>query len=108
MRQQDGRGVSQLDSLIQVMAVTGEIPEELEGPELPSIFEDLWSEFIHLANTTQMGSSGVEPIQPSEVEAWSRLTGASFRPWQVSLIFDMDRARRQVLIENQQKQQPKG
>jgi len=100
--------VSELDNLIQVMDVTGEIPEELDGPELPTIFEDLWAEFIALANTTMTGTSGCEPIQPSELEAWSRLTGVSLKPWQVGLIFDMDNARRRVMIEQQQKAQSKG
>ena len=38
------------------------------------------------------GASGLQPLQPSEIEAWSRLTGQPINPWQAETLFAMDRA----------------
>ena len=35
---------------------------------------------------------GPNPVQPSEVEAWCRLTGYRLSPWEVETLFAMDRA----------------
>ena len=31
------------------------------------------------------------PIKPSEMEAWARLRGVKLRPWEVELIWSLDR-----------------
>lgn len=35
---------------------------------------------------------GLNPLQPSELEAWSRLMGVKLRPWEVQALFKMDAA----------------
>lgn len=48
--------------------------------------------FEQLSGLRTNGGLGLNPLQPSEVEAWSRLMGVKLRPWEAKALFKMDAA----------------
>jgi hypothetical protein len=48
--------------------------------------------FFSLTSLHTAGSMTINPLQPSEVEAWFRLMRIEAEPWEVDAIFRMDAA----------------
>lgn len=50
----------------------------------------LWSAFLRLSNRRGAGGFGVNPISFCEIEAFCRLSGQRFAPWEIRLIEELD------------------
>jgi len=59
------------------------------GPPLPPAVAHIWAAFIRLHNR-RGGGMGPAPLMWTEIEAFARLTGASFDPWELELIEALD------------------
>lgn len=64
---------------------TGQVPEELDGPNFPSIARYLWDWFCELHSGRSSG-----PLSFSEIKAWSELTQRPVRPWEIDAIKQID------------------
>ena len=61
-------------------------------PRPPLAGQPIWQAFAALSDLRQWGEATPQPIQPSEVEAWARLSRCFLPPHHVELIFAMDAA----------------
>lgn len=50
----------------------------------------VWNAFLEL-RATCWSPEGAAALAPSEIEAWARLRGIEFAPWQVELFSKLDR-----------------
>lgn len=76
--------------LQRLAQATGRVDERLEKP-LPRHGEALWRAFVQLGNQRQSGMAA-NPISLSDVEAWCRLQGVMFTPWELDTLLLMDAA----------------
>lgn len=67
-----------------------EIEAQLHVPPLPKAVEYIWFAFIRLANRRQSTGFGPARISWMELEAFQRLTGQWFSPWEIELIEALD------------------
>lgn len=67
-----------------------EYEAELACPPLPMALLYLWSAFLRLSNRRGAGGFGVNPISYGEIEAFCRLSGQRFAPWEIRLIEELD------------------
>lgn len=65
---------------------TGEMPEELDIPDIPDMAGHVWSWFGELVTARQQGA----PIPYTEIEAFSRLTNTPMEPWEVRALKALD------------------
>jgi hypothetical protein len=65
------------------------------APQCPLETAYLWSWF-HEINGGRTCGMAANPLQFTEIEAWSRLTGNTPNPWEVSLLKRLDTAFLQV------------
>lgn len=72
-----------------------------EEPELPSYMDHLIGFFWGIGGQRLNGMNGSEPLQWSDIEAWSRLTRTPLLPEEVDILIAMDRAYRQAVAAEQ-------
>jgi len=70
---------------------TGRRPKELEGPEFPYQLAHLWSAYTFLRPLVPSGFNGPEPITPTFIKDWCEITTNDLKPWEVEIIFLVDR-----------------
>lgn len=63
---------------------------ELHGPGCPPAGLHIWGWFLELHRSRPMGGMDAGSITFSELEAWSRLTGAAPSPWEVEVLLALD------------------
>lgn len=69
----------------------GRRPAGLDGPPLPAWGEHLWAAWLELHQGRRVGFNGPEPLAWSDLDAWSRLTGAEIRADEAGLLMQIDR-----------------
>lgn len=67
------------------------IEDELASPLMPLEVRYLWSAFGRLSGRRRFSEAGAHPIGWDELDAFSRLTGAAFAPWEIEVIEMLDR-----------------
>lgn len=83
------------------------IPKELEeAPELPSVFEYCWHDFLQLHNSRQAGFS-LNCLSYSEIKSYYDLMGINPEPWHVSVIKLFDNLFMQEYARQEEKKKPK-
>jgi hypothetical protein len=86
-----GSKQTELQVLQEVERITGITPPELEGlPELPECADQLWIRYFRISATRTCGMSSVNPIQYSEILAWSILAGIRLKEWEINAIITID------------------
>lgn len=80
------------------------IEGELFGPAMPPEFRYLWSAFGRLSGRRRLSDVGALPIAWDEIDAFSRLTGAAFVPWEIEVIEMLDR----LFLESLRSPSPSG
>lgn len=83
-------GVSLRSHLEQEEKVTGVTPQELLMPEFPDVASHVWSYFLSIHQGRSYGISGPNPVSYQDIEAWSRLTGWTLTPWELSAVKKLD------------------
>ncbi|WP_449272386.1 phage tail assembly chaperone [Hyphobacterium vulgare] len=61
-----------------------------DAPEIPHDAFEVYGAFWQFGQFRKIGEGGPQPLQPSEVEAWLRLTGRTLSTTDISTIFAMD------------------
>jgi hypothetical protein len=69
---------------------TGEIPEEMELPELSTAEIHIWDKFVSLQRGRGYGINGPNPISYQDMLAWMSLTGNTLEFWEVDLMMAVD------------------
>lgn len=69
--------------LEQVEKDTKRRPIELDGPELPNTTAYLWDWYLLLSSGRQPTGFGLGPLTYSEIDAFARLMGVTFKSWEV-------------------------
>lgn len=70
---------------------TGVKPKGLENEvDFPFVLSHVWSAFVSINSSRSMGFSGPNPIQYSEIKAWSELNNIRLSSWQVEVIKSLD------------------
>lgn len=90
MNASDQNGKTRRENLKQVEKQTGRTPEDLLGPQLPSLVSHIWSAFLMLSAGRQTAMGGMNPLSYGEIEAWSRLSGVTLEPWELDAIKLLD------------------
>lgn len=62
----------------------------MQGPQCPAAMRHVYRWFIELSNMREWGEGGPKAIKPTEIAAWSQLTGTRPTPREVKLILDID------------------
>jgi len=75
---------------------TGERPPQLDGPECPAGFDQVWRDFAELSAQRRSGWSGIEPLQYEELAAWARLTRREIGFIEVDYLLALDREFRKL------------
>ncbi|MCA0032767.1 hypothetical protein [Mesorhizobium sp. B263B2A] len=65
-----------------------ELAAELDVPPLPACLTYLWSTFLRISNRR----SADAPLLWSEIDAFLRVTGRRFDPWEIEMMEALDRA----------------
>jgi hypothetical protein len=92
----DKDGVSQKTKLESLLARArndkrrADLQKQLELPPFPSELHHVWRCFIRLSNRRPSTGFGGGMIPFSEIEAFQRLTGYRFSPWEVEQIETLD------------------
>lgn len=86
----DVDGSSLHDHLDKVYEQTGEIPEELELPEVDSMQMDIWEKFLSLHRGRGHGINGPCPLSYQDILAWTQVTRRSLEPWEVEVVMAVD------------------
>lgn len=86
-----GQEGSLRDHLNQVQKSTGHRDPRLDSVQVPIGGERLWNHFWRLYK----GSS----VSYVEIEAYCRMTGAEFDPWEVEVLMSMEAAAGTVITE---------
>jgi hypothetical protein len=69
---------------------TGIRPEELNGPEFPSLVSHIWSAFISLSQSRSAGFNGPNPITYEQIKAWKDLTETPLDAREVEAVKSLD------------------
>lgn len=73
-------------------------------PPFPSGCELLWRDFMELSMTRGSNGFSVARITWLEIDAYQRVNGIEFRPWEIEAIRRLDSA----FMEQASKRKPKG
>lgn len=76
------------------------VRKAMRGPECPVLMSHVWRWFLALSNMREWGEGGPQAIRPTEIAAWSQLTGARPLPHEIRLILDLDVRFRNVQAED--------
>jgi hypothetical protein len=68
-----------------------ELEAELSAPPLPAALAYLWATFCRLATRRSSNGWGPNLITYLEIDAFQRVTGFRFAPWEIELIETLDR-----------------
>lgn len=88
------------DHLRVVARATGRLPAQLAEPPLHPAIRPLQAVFAELAATRGSNGFGLQPLAPSEVQAWAAAHGVSFTPWEFETLLAADRAALQALLSD--------
>lgn len=70
--------------------MAAELEAQLETPPFPQAVEYLWRAWLRLRRRQAPGMAGPSPIGWVDFEAFCRLTGQRFHPWEVSILEALD------------------
>ena len=86
-------GASVREHLTAVWERTGVKPSRLaDAPALPDGMAALWRAYCELRNSCPSNGMGVSRIPFAEIDAFQRVTGHDFAPWQVDALRRVDAA----------------
>ena len=83
-------GATLREMLERVAAVTGEAPEELNGPPFPDRYAHVWSAFLEIHTGRSYSSNGPNPLSWADIEAWDRLFKQGLKDWEIRAIKALD------------------
>lgn len=91
--ERQGDGLPLREHLESAYRQTG-IPHDLlvNAPELPVGTADLWADFLALHSTRGSGMGGQECITWPALDAYQRINGVRFEPWQIEALRRADNA----------------
>lgn len=97
-----GDGASLRTHLERAFKATGEMDSQLAEVNQPlrTELQALWDVYARLSYTRQADGG----VLPSEIEAYGRLHGLRFTPWEASVLLDMDIAARAAGAQKQRKE----
>lgn len=90
LAQTDKSGTTLRAHLEQVAKSLGRVPADLIGPPFPDRYGHLWECFLDLHSGRSYSGSGPNPLSWQDILAWSRLTRAGLREWEVRVIKALD------------------
>lgn len=67
-----------------------EMEEQLALPPFPEAVRYLWKAFWDLRSRRGGNGFGPSPLSWSDIDAYNRLTGAQFAPWEVQILTAVD------------------
>jgi hypothetical protein len=73
--------------------------EELSGPPCPAAAEYLWAIYLELEGTRTSNGYGPNALAWSEIDAYARLRGFRFTPWELDALRALDLAARTAHAE---------
>lgn len=88
-RQPDG---ATLREHLQSAAAQGQVDELLVAEPLPAAARPLWRVFMSIAGQRRSGGMGPSSLTFTDVEAYQRLYGVQFTPWELDTLFAIDAA----------------
>lgn len=65
-------------------------PMLANGPTLPKGAKQLWDEFLQLHGSRGSSGWGPQRITFVDIDAWQRVNGVTFEPWEISAIRKLD------------------
>lgn len=74
-----------------------------KSPELPFEAVHIWNHFVRLSGARTGNGFGANPISFSEMDAYSRLCGWAFDPWEIDAIRLLDDAYLSISAEQSSK-----
>ena len=97
------------DQLNSVWRQTGVKPKELDDLiELPKSTKHVWDIFILLDSVRSTDFGNPNPINFTEIQSYSNLSGIEFESWEIELIMALDRLKLNQVRKEMQDQQSKG
>ena len=81
---------------------TGRADPLLDAEGVPTEMRPLWEAYLTLSATRRTGM-GLSPLALVDIEAWQRMTGIRFTPWELETLIQLDAACLAV-VAKQQKQ----
>ena len=100
VRQPDGATLR--THLQRLYANTGRADEKLDADGVPAEVRPLWETYLTLSATRRTGM-GLSPLALVDIEAWQRMNGIRFSPWELDTLIQLDAACLAV-VAKQQKQ----
>lgn len=73
-----------------VWQAKGVKPSQLEGPECPVIFMQMWDWFLRLNARRQRDMNGPLPITFTELRSWRDLMDVDLLPFDVDILMRLD------------------
>lgn len=89
------------EHLLAAHAASGRWPERLDGPPLPAESEYALRLFAKLHQRRSVGVAGVNPLMPSDVQAFCRQMALDLSPVDFQILYALDDA----FIESRQEEQ---
>ncbi|WP_426235873.1 phage tail assembly chaperone [Pararhizobium sp. DWP1-1-3] len=68
-------------------------------PRIPIAGQHVWHWFKKMDVTREGTGYGINPLQPTQIEAWTRQRGIKLTPWQLDAIEALDVLRLQLFFE---------
>jgi len=65
--------------------------QELQGPDLPAACAHVWTGFLELHEARTFHQYGPNPLGYADIDAWARLTGRRWLPWEFAALRALDR-----------------
>ncbi|MEZ2220767.1 hypothetical protein [Rhizobium sp. RCC_161_2] len=72
---------------------------EGKKPRIPVAGQHVWYWFKKMDVTREGTGYGINPLQPTQIEAWTRQRGIKLTPWQLDAIEALDMLRLQLFFE---------
>ncbi len=104
LARREGDGAPLRTHLQRLAQSTGKVDTRLFN-EIPRALEPLWQAYQRLAGARRSGM-GLSPLTLTDIEAWCRLHGVTFTPWELDTLLDLDAAALSVAADNQRRQAP--
>ena len=97
-RQPDGQP---LRAHLLAAVAAGAAPDARLTHQPPPVATALWHAWLQLASSRPPGMGDPVAVPLSEIDAWQRLNGIEFNPWELDTVIAMDRAAVAVLGSKQ-------